>query len=329
MFAHVTDRISPTVKANAGITSSCLSEWKRKLIWEIRPLRQAGYNIHAYTACEARTTAFEGFPKRIFYLESCRQYDQIETPVSCCVRRQAFGVVLLDVSCSCGVERSVACLVFDCVRVSAYVAPVDSPYFAETDIECHVTKIEEYLLDLIERHGDLPVTLCGDMNARVDLSDKFTFTSEHGKSVVDYFAASEMLVPLVRSLVIVDRVESPHLPVHLSLCSVSRSAANSDVPNIHVQANLTQRLLWDPLKAQLMQHAAVSDGFRSKLEDAVQAMGTDINKSLSIFNEALIGAAECMQKTSTRPRANRVDHVFHINGTIQTAQVKSALQEKP
>jgi hypothetical protein len=54
----------------------------------------------------------------------------------------------------------------DVVLVGVYLPPENSRYYEETDIYCGVTMLEDCLLDINRRFGDLPFIIFGDLNAR-------------------------------------------------------------------------------------------------------------------------------------------------------------------
>jgi exonuclease III len=54
----------------------------------------------------------------------------------------------------------------DCLLVGCYIPPDNSPYYAETDIYNGISLLEDCLLELAKDYGDLPVIICGDLNAR-------------------------------------------------------------------------------------------------------------------------------------------------------------------
>lgn len=54
----------------------------------------------------------------------------------------------------------------DIIFMAAYVPPTTSPYYNTKQTKCHIDELECCLLDMFEKHGDLQVILCGDLNAR-------------------------------------------------------------------------------------------------------------------------------------------------------------------
>ena len=54
----------------------------------------------------------------------------------------------------------------DCVVIGVYLPPENSKYYQDTDIYNGVTMLEDGLLDICHRVGDIPVIVLGDLNAR-------------------------------------------------------------------------------------------------------------------------------------------------------------------
>jgi len=58
---------------------------------------------------------------------------------------------------------------FDIFFIGAYIPPENSVYYEETDIYNGISMLEDCLLDLYKDYGDVPVVICGDLNARTGL----------------------------------------------------------------------------------------------------------------------------------------------------------------
>jgi hypothetical protein len=54
----------------------------------------------------------------------------------------------------------------DCLLVAMYLPPSDSKYYTETEIEHGLILLDFCLSELCEQFGDLPMIICGDLNAR-------------------------------------------------------------------------------------------------------------------------------------------------------------------
>ena len=60
---------------------------------------------------------------------------------------------------------------FDCDRevlyMSTYVPPPGSPFYGQAETQCHITEVDRYRSDLVDRFGDLYVICNGDFNAQM------------------------------------------------------------------------------------------------------------------------------------------------------------------
>ena len=54
----------------------------------------------------------------------------------------------------------------DCILIAAYVPPENSAFYKESEVKNGISCIEDVLLDLNRKYGDLDYILCGDFNAR-------------------------------------------------------------------------------------------------------------------------------------------------------------------
>lgn len=65
-----------------------------------------------------------------------------------------------------GISKALTGLAADCILLGMYLPPSQSIYYNETDIYNGISLLEQCLLDTFEVAGDLPVIVCGDLNAR-------------------------------------------------------------------------------------------------------------------------------------------------------------------
>ena len=73
-----------------------------------------------------------------------------------------------------------------------------------------------------------------------DETGNFTYLSEHGYSVVDYFLMSSDILYLAETLNVNDRIESDHMPVEL----YCKCQVNSDTANVEEEAVKRDKYIW-------------------------------------------------------------------------------------
>ena len=55
----------------------------------------------------------------------------------------------------------------DALCTFVYIPPYQSPYYTNKEWNCHIEKVEEFLLQALEGQGDIPLILMGDFNSRI------------------------------------------------------------------------------------------------------------------------------------------------------------------
>ncbi|KAK7476577.1 hypothetical protein BaRGS_00032195 [Batillaria attramentaria] len=190
----------------------------------------------------------------------------------------------------------------DLLHISTYVPPAGSPYAYSTS-RCLITDLEHCLVDLREQYPDCPMLCCGDLNARTSnlqvcnsLSDLVlgidntapsvaTFVetrvsndrvlNEFGKSLLDMCLCLDLRVlngflegdadGKCRRLVVGDRIESPHMPVEIS---VSR-----DVPPQHdvssQSSGKVEKIVWRSDRVEEFIHELHAISFQQALDNAL------------------------------------------------------------
>ena len=163
----------------------------------------------------------------------------------------------------------------DVILVALYVPPYQSPYYKQSDTNCSIYQLEEFLLNFYQSGDNSYLMVAGDLNARIgswdldsddafdnacgpeekdmgsrhsqdtctnpfgkvlidfcqtfsckplngnhsgDTDGRFTFVSSQGNSVIDYFLMSaELFSCLDMSFEVGSRVETNHMPLHLTI----------------------------------------------------------------------------------------------------------------
>ena len=131
-----------------------------------------------------------------------------------------------------------------------------------------------------------------------DTQGMFTFLSCHGHSVVDYFIVSSELCPLVKELVVQDKIFSDHMPVALYLdCSLNSNANIRDGEKDITDCDfVVEKYVWCNAKVDQVKTELSKREFQSKVKEAEDALDTNPDIAVSIFSNALLGTATCMKK---------------------------------
>ena len=142
-----------------------------------------------------------------------------------------------------------------------------------------------------------------------DLQGRYTFISNCGNSVNDYFMASEDLFALIqhdRRLCIMERIESDHLPLelHTNVEEMTEPAAQVD------NNEYTFKFVWKADCIQQFTESMHSDETEEQLCLASSLIDVDINEALKSFNDCLKQNAEYMKRKTYVNRPKRMDEWY-------------------
>ena len=113
-----------------------------------------------------------------------------------------------------------------------------------------------------------------------DLQGQFTFISQQGNSVVDYFVVSADFVSKTDMYFEVgSRVESSHMPVHLSI----RGKQKKPEKEIHpTQRERITNIKWNSENVEEFNEAITSDETKERFKDVLDFLDTNIEKALKV-----------------------------------------------
>ena len=129
-----------------------------------------------------------------------------------------------------------------------------------------------------------------------DLEGRYTFMSNAGCSVDDYFIFSNDLLSLVFEsceLKVEEKIDSDHLPV---TAEVVFPRENIFLVNVDRTEEVLQKFFWNEENANMFRDALLSEEAQAKLDTAMNIVDNDVNAALDIFNDCIKDCAECMTK---------------------------------
>ena len=189
----------------------------------------------------------------------------------------------------------------------------NTPYTVHSDQSCFESserrddKDDEVYIrnsqDLTENsYGKMLFNVCSSLGLCIlngackgDLDGRYTFVSDSGNSVIDYFLASDNIFPslLVNSYLFVeDRTESCHFPVNFKITTNTKKTSHN---NRNPNASFT-RVVWQPEKEDLVKQSLLTDDVQYKLYCSSILVDTDIDLALDLFNECMRDCSKCMEK---------------------------------
>ena len=118
--------------------------------------------------------------------------------------------------------------------------------------------------------------------------DGFTYISERGQSTVDHVICSIDMIDLIHELRIENRVESDHLPLAF------RCGGLNMVKKQYNNTTLT-KYIWDSEKAAEYSDYLLREDTSLRIFELSGLLDTDVELSLTKFNEIIKDAGKCMQ----------------------------------
>ena len=142
-----------------------------------------------------------------------------------------------------------------------------------------------------------------------DLQGRYTFISNCGNSVNDYFMVSEDLFALIQHdcrFCVMERIESDHMPLelHTNVEEMVEPAAQAD------KNECTAKFVWKADCAQQFIESMHSDKSKEQLRLASSLIDVDINEALQSFNNCLKQNAEYMKRKTYVNRPKRMDEWY-------------------
>ena len=111
-------------------------------------------------------------------------------------------------------------------------------------------------------------------------------------SVIDYCITSADFVKHVKRLCVQNRVESPHMPVEVTIACSFRAEHEETKDIVSIQ-----KYVWQTEKAEAFLQRIESDGLVARFKEACDLIDTDINAALKIITDSILEAVSCMRKT--------------------------------
>jgi hypothetical protein len=159
-----------------------------------------------------------------------------------------------------------------------------------------------------------------------DLQGRYTYISDSGCSVNDYFLFSNDLLSLVYEsceLKIEERIESDHLPL---TARVEFPHDNNFLVDVSRNNDVIEKFVWSEENACIFQDALLKEETRMKLDMAMHLIETDVNGAVSMFNECIKECAECMKKHVHANRHRTLDEWFDQECTVYRRNVRRLLR---
>jgi hypothetical protein len=297
-------------------------------------VKQVNVNSHNFGAFLINKTLF-GFDKDVLYIYC---YVQPEGSPYYAYFDVENGIVLLE-------DYLTDCLltygdvyVFLCgdlnsrtSNVSHHCQEHNSNYFLDSQFVSHPASVDRCSEDnVLNAYGKLLLDMCTALDLRIlngvchgDLHGCYTYVSDRGSSVNDYFVMScELFSFLCESceLNISERIESDHMPVQFCFNSLDDCQENVVKENI-----ILEKFVWNEDCTDVYSNNICSTEFQERMALAVNLIDVDINEALQTFNMCIKDAAECMKKQIRCTKKYKSQDWFDIECKISRRQVRNLL----
>ncbi len=157
---------------------------------------------------------------------------------------------------------------------------------------------------VLNGYGKLLLNMCCALELGIlngvcngDRQGRYTYISETGNSVNDYYLASFDFMDHVFTrcrLHVTEKIESDHLPLEFYIDKLS--GENKCKNNISDHGQFIEKFYWKIEHQQLFSDLMNSVETHERLLYVTQLIDVDVNKALDMFNDILRKAAECMKK---------------------------------
>ena len=135
-----------------------------------------------------------------------------------------------------------------------------------------------------------------------DREGKFTYITQGGSSVIDYFLCSYNFLSMNLKLIVGEELLSQHLPLEMYI-----SKNELVLTHIDTKYKEVSRIAWDEEKKNLLEKAAQSPEGTELYNKAMQLISVDLDKALDVFTDFLRCVSKCMMKISrSSKQSNKV-----------------------
>ena len=216
---------------------------------------------------------------------------------------------------------------------------VSQPIMIESDYTDYVINRNEDLLKRnsqdksINAFGKSLLCMCTALDLCIingtcegDRNGRFTYITDNGASVDDYFLISCTLYASlfdVCRLEIIDRLESKHLPVKMNIKFPKEKLAENNQINQEVKF---EKYCWNNDNKEQFLENLTNDRCQTLLTDALNLVDIDLNEALEKFNEGIKEGAQCMKSVITL-NGKRVQKWYDYECTVKKREVRKTFRK--
>ena len=157
-----------------------------------------------------------------------------------------------------------------------------------------------------------------------NFSSAFTFIGHRGNSIVDHFLTSVNILDYVKDFLIINRIESNHLPIKLILQG-SKYLTDEEA---ETNSETTIKMKWQESKEQESQNILNKPSMEKILDTAEEQLEISIDDSIKTFNKAMDMANKPMKQTIKPNQKRREKNEWFDKDCIKEKKKTSNLLTK-
>ena len=166
----------------------------------------------------------------------------------------------------------------------------DQPYtYTRKSQDQQLNGYGKFLIELCTSFGLTPIAGLLEQN----FSSAFTFLGHRGSSLVDHFIASVNILDFISNYMVIDRIESNHMPIALIMQRNSNIVNETEDENNHQSV----RMKWQESKEKECQNILHKQATQDLLQNAEEQINIDIDESINCFNKAMDSVNKPMKQT--------------------------------
>jgi len=187
---------------------------------------------------------------------------------------------------------------------------------------------------VINGFGKSLLNMCTALNLSIlngmchgDRNGCYTYISDMGSSVIDYFLMSSDLFAIIYetcSLNVVENIDSHHLPITLLTHLPTENVILT--PETSINTTYISKYVWDSEYLQKFQSNLKSTEMRTRFEQAVEMIDTNINQALNLFNDCIRDAALLMKRRIIINGKKKLHTWFDMECKDQRRMVRKCLK---
>jgi hypothetical protein len=156
----------------------------------------------------------------------------------------------------------------------------------------------------------------------------YTFISDFGNSVNDYFLMSNDLFNTLFSLCklcVGEQIHSQHMPVELHVNRFKMPGSNSK--HVRFEKETYEKFVWIETFSERFTNALNLNSFKEKMNIACEMINIDVNDALQLFNEAIKECAVDMKKVYFCSHGKQKSDWFDIECKEKRRNVRKLLKK--